>query len=169
MKNTNRATAFSAELRRNLAKLTGCRSVLGVTTWEKNWSVPGAEHDTVDVVGLRGNRPRVLIEVELRRQYPASNVVKIWEWINKKGSPRDVVLLQAFSKLFKSRKQSHQKRAQFVGGEMVLKFPKVMYQQVPFDYNPLSGGKLGGGARRRWAEKLAGIIVKKLKQVQNHR
>jgi hypothetical protein len=44
--------------------------------WLTNWPADGQSR--VDVAGLKRNVPKVLVEVELKKDNPVENVVKIW-------------------------------------------------------------------------------------------
>lgn len=161
MKNTNRATEFSNDLKRVLEKNRNFGEKLGVSKWVKNWRVPGT-HETVDVAGLRStSSPVVLIEAELLREDPASNVVKIWKWAQGQGSRQKFVLFQAFSKVYRGRKLERKARAMFVGERMVKEVRNAIYAPVNFDYNPRPGGKVGAGRRCHHAQLLAGRIVRR--------
>ena len=67
-----------------------------------SWSPGGprginAGHESVDATGCRkGETPAVLIEVELRRDAPALNVIKVWNWIEQKRFEIKIILRQAF-------------------------------------------------------------------------
>lgn len=158
MRKTNRATQFSANLTAALRE----REAFGLE-WEKNWNIRNTR-ETVDVVGLQNGRPRVLIEVELRRKNPSSNVIKIWQGIEEKRiqPARGALFVQAFSKVFYARKGKVRQRdlAGFAGRKMREEFPRIGYVQIPFPYNPSRGGLVGGGARKRQAVKLAEILLR---------
>ncbi len=158
-KATNRATAFSNDLRRILRhdhpRLT---KKLGVIEWRKNWSVKGLGQ-TVDVVGLKKDgRPAVLIEVELLREDPASNVAKIWKWAAGSNQSK-FVLVQAFSRAYRTRKQERKKLARFLGKRMAKELSNATYIPLNLRYNPRPGGKVGAGARCRQAKLLAKRLV----------
>jgi len=158
---SNRATKFSEDLRNALARKERLGRRVAVDTWRNNWRVPGTR-ETVDVVGLQGPTPKILIEVELRREDPASNVIKIWKWIKDGLLSKRIILFQAFSKVYKGAKEPRKARALFVGEKMKADYPHVRYVPKDFGYSPEAGGKVGGGARRKRAQQLAKIIDKAL-------
>jgi hypothetical protein len=76
----------------------------------------------VDVAGLKGKSPRVLVEVELKKDNPVENVVKIWRWANGEKNRKHILFIHAFSALYhrpaaKSHppKTKQYERAVFVG------------------------------------------------------
>lgn len=156
MLHTDRATEFSKDLCKYLDDL----KLRGLTRWQKNWPPPG-NRDFVDAVGLNGTNPKLLVEVELRREDPASNVVKIWKSIHEGKLSNNIVLMQAFSRLYKLAKKPRKELATFLGMKMKESFPRASYIPLDFDYLPTKGGKVGGGARQRRARELAEIIAQK--------
>jgi hypothetical protein len=166
MRKTNRATQFSVELTSALAE----RRAFGLK-WHKNWGIEDTR-ETIDVVGLQKGIPRMFIEVELRRQNPSSNVIKIWKAIEDGDLPgRKILLVQAFSKIFHNRGKARQKElADFVGRKMSEQLGGFRYVQVPFPYNPQHGGLIGGGARKKQARRLVDILIadKSLKRALGH-
>src|SRR5712692_6025054 len=120
----NRATQFSKDLRKALTGKRVLRQRLGIDYWKENWSVP-ASRETIDVVGLRNDKPRILIEVELLREDPASNVAKVWRSIEDGKIPKNVVIVQAFSKHYRQSKKPRKQRALFIAGKMKESCPKV--------------------------------------------
>ncbi len=158
-KGTNRATAFSNDLRNALGDHPHLKQQTGVTKWKKNWSVKGLGQ-TVDVVGLgKNDTPRVLIEVELLREDPSSNVAKIWSWGISNRSK--FVLIQAFSKAYQTRKVERKKLAKFIGDRMEKELRNVTYIPLDLRYNPRPGGKVGAGRRCYHAKQLAKRLVKR--------
>jgi len=69
-KPANRADAFSRDLCRALGNSLGLKWAQEARTAD--------EHECVDVIGQKGKKTRVLIEVELRRKNPVANIVKVW-------------------------------------------------------------------------------------------
>jgi len=115
MKSTNRATEFSKDLRNALESHKDFAKKISVHKWVKNWSLPNYG-ETVDVAGLRrDDRPVILIEVELLREDPASNVVKIWKWAKDKRVSGAFVLIHAFSKMYQRSKKERKKEQSFSG------------------------------------------------------
>jgi hypothetical protein len=66
--------------------------------WVTGWSAEG-QRWKVDVAGLSKNgiRQRILIEVELKKDNPVENVVKIWRWAKEEKKTERILFLQAFS------------------------------------------------------------------------
>lgn len=161
---SNRATKFSEDLRNALARNERLGTRIGVDTWRSNWRVPRTR-ETVDVVGLQGRTPKILVEVELRREDPASNVIKIWKWIADGRLSKRIVLFHAFSKVYKGAKEVSKARALFAGQKMKHDYPRVRYMAKDFGYNPEARGRVGGGARRKRAQELAQLIAESLKEI----
>lgn len=66
--------------------------------WQVDWPADG-ERWLVDVAGIhRSGGPWILIEVELKRDDPVGNVVKIWQWAQQQKIKNHIVMFQAFSK-----------------------------------------------------------------------
>ena len=114
--------------------------VLRVNRHKKNglsWNSGGprginAGHESVDATGCRkGETPAVLVEVELRRDAPALNVIKVWNWIEQKRFKRKIILIQAFSARY-SKKDTLRKNSIFIGERM--EFARVA-KYVPMDFN----------------------------------
>jgi hypothetical protein len=130
--------------------------------WEKNWAAPQTKNETVDVAGLYGRNAIVLIEVELRRANPVSNVAKIWRWIEEKKLRGRILFFHALSKAFDSH--PHQRdNAKLIGNKLQDSEKKrVRYIYLKINYSPRKHGKAGGGRRRKAAGKLARRISKEL-------
>jgi hypothetical protein len=156
---SNRATEFSKDL---LRALTGhkkrLRKKFGGLVWRKNWPIRGGE--TIDVVGLSQDGPVVLIEAELLREDPSSNVIKIWKWAHETGLKRRVLFVQSFTKPYRGRKRERLNRARFVAARMNGEFPNISYKAVRLAYNPRPGGKVGAGRRRHQARNLGFSVIR---------
>ena len=151
---SNAATEFSEYL----AKVLNGKRLTGIDKWKKNWA--GNKGETADVAGLSARKnARVLIEVERLREDPASNVVKIWDWLEKGLVPRDVTFVHAFSNAYSGRKKTGKDRAEFVATRLRREFKRATYQQIDLAWNPRSGAHGIGGAARRHADRLANSIV----------
>lgn len=160
-----RADEFSKDLCKRLNK------TVDSYRWQKdgrpnvNWKpVPGVR-ESVDLVGEpKGpkGRPRLLIEIELRRDDPSANVIKIWKW-RKDGRIGNFVLIQAFSRYFTRRSPRLLERTKFVGERMVQD-KAGSYIPIKFKYNPRKHGRVGAGRRRHHARYLAGTIVRRLRE-----
>lgn len=157
-RSTNRATAFSNDLQRSLNKHNkALGNKLGILCWHMNWPIPRLGQ-TIDVVGLRKDNdpsPLVLIEVELLREDPSSNVAKIWKWATGTGSRSKFVLIQAFSKAYRKKKYERRMLAEFLGERMANELRHATYVPLDLDYNPRPGGKVGAGRRCYHAKLLA--------------
>jgi hypothetical protein len=152
----NRADEFARDLKRELDRLTG-------EQWECGAAV-GSGREAVDVCGKLGG-VAVYIEVELRRDEPVTNVVKIWR--AAATVPKGSILLRAFSSHYgpnpkNGRPNTHRANAVFIGGQM-QKLTGIGYAPFGFHYKPAKGGKIGGDYRRRAARKLARKVLGKLK------
>jgi hypothetical protein len=75
----------------------------GEYEWKPGGHPLGKGHESVDIVGSSPRRGRrlVLVEVELRKDAPLTNVVKVWRWIEEERFAARFVLVQAFSKYYK--------------------------------------------------------------------
>ncbi len=62
--------------------------------------------------------PVLLIEVELRRGDPSSNVLKIWMWKLHKKLNKEFILFQAFSRYYNRKNHTLIMRAAFLGKRM---------------------------------------------------
>ena len=88
------------------------------------WSSAGpnginAGHESVDATGYYGKKetPLVLVEVELRRDAPALNVVKVWNWIKQRRFTKKLILIQAFSARY-SKLNTLRTNSIFIGEQM---------------------------------------------------
>jgi hypothetical protein len=152
---SNPATEFSEYL----ARVLNGRKLKGITRWKKNWA--GKKGETADVAGLGpADKARVLVEVERLREDPVSNVVKIWDWLEKGLVPKDVIFIHAFSGAYAGRKKPRKERAAFAGRRLRKEFKHATYEQVSFKWKPKSGAKGIGGAAKRHADRLASSIIR---------
>jgi hypothetical protein len=161
--------------------------------WKTGWSADD-QRWKVDVAGLSKNcEPRVLIEVELKKDNPVENVVKIWRWAKGEKKTQRILFLQAFSSHYiKPKKGAHKatKHKQYVRscfiGERMMEDRSVGlhidYQHLPI-YTTTHAGKLipftprirrgsvtkeGGAAMNRAAGILA-IKIARLLRSKTHR
>lgn len=137
------------------------KELLPTVTWSASWCPsPGNEH--VDVVGVRKKNGPILVEVELRRKNPVSNIAKIWRWFEKgEFEPYRPVVFQVFSTYYKNH-ESHRANAKFIAGHMKRKV-RIAYYSIDLPFSPQKYGKVGGGAQRRHAQVLAKTISRQLK------
>ena len=173
----------SGKFSKDLAKALGQR--MPSHCWSTEWKPVTGSRESVDVVGFPANASEsqdiVLIEVELRRADPASNVIKIWQSIKNKGLPtartsrtknavpKRLVLFQAFSKVYRLQKRPNMRKkandAQFIG-ELFEKLNKqVRYEPIQFEYHPYKGANQGGGARKKAAHKLSDRIFTRWRKI----
>lgn len=168
---------FDETLRKTLAELAP------EYTWEAGWVAD--ERSRVDVAGLNGKIPRVLVEVELKKDNPVENVVKIWRWAARSKKRKTIVFFHAFSALYhrpaaKSAppKTKQYERAVFVGQRMrqERKTLGIEYrdlaiftttrkkQPIPFTPRMRRGSitKKCGSSMHRAAEELAKTIARLL-------
>jgi hypothetical protein len=112
--------------------------------------------------------PLLLIEVELRRGDPASNVLKIWLWKCKKKFRSNFILFQAFSRYYDRKNHTLINRAMFLGERMEKDAEgiKAKYIPIKIHYLPGKSAKSGGGARRHRARYLAGRILREMKHLK---
>lgn len=157
-----RANEFARDLKARL------KETLPFYSWEGedgqpniNWKPASGERESVDLVGEPPKgKPLLLIEIELRRDDPSANVIKIWKW-KKKGILGKFILIQGFSRYYTRRSRRFLERAEFVG-EQMKKDKDGEYIPINFSYNPRKGGRVGAGARRHHARYLAGTILRRL-------
>jgi hypothetical protein len=103
-----------------------------------------AGHESVDATGCRKDETSfVLVEVELRRDAPALNVIKVWNWIEQKRFKKKIILIQAFSGR-NSQKDTLRKNSIFIG-ERMESASVAKYVAMDFKYRPRKYGKIGAG------------------------
>jgi len=130
--------------------------------WSCEHRLANTGRDFVDVVGMVGPRkhPSVLVEVELHREDPVSNVVKIWKWAED-NKPGKTVFFHAFSGLYAGPKAERKERAIFLG-RMLRKEVKIEYVPLSLKYSPRPKGTFGAGRRTKAAKLLARRIMEHL-------
>lgn len=156
--------------------------------WVSGW--PADERSKVDVAGLRNGVPAVLVEVELKKDNPVENVVKIWRCASEKRITTPLLFVHAFSAHYvpgpgsPPTKTKQHERAVFVGTRMAQDSShEIRYEQQPI-YTTTRGGqrklfkplmrrgvtvKQGGGAMLRAAEQLAQDVAKLLESQPQRR
>jgi hypothetical protein len=153
-----RANEFARDLQARLNR------TLPFYNWIMNWRPAPGERESVDLVGKpHAGKPWLLIEIELRRDDPSANVIKVWRWKRQDGLLGDFVLVQAFSRFYTRRSPRLLQRAEFVG-ERMKRDKAGEYISIRFKYNPRKHGRVGGGRRRRNARYLAGKILRRLRE-----
>ncbi len=159
-----RAKEFLRDLQKRLTET----SAKDHYEWTLEWKPERGERQSVDLVGRRKvNGPLLLIEVELRRGDPSSNVLKIWLWKSQRKLKR-FILFQAFSRYYNKTNRTLIKRAKFLGERMEkdLEGTKAGYIPIEFNYRPGKSSKAGGGARRHRARYLAGRILREMRHLR---
>ena len=82
----------------------------------------------------------MLVEVELKKDNPVENVVKIWRWAHKSKIRTPILLVQTFSAhylqrfgfVFDAKKVKQYERAVFIGNRMAgEKSVCIRYRQLP--------------------------------------
>jgi hypothetical protein len=146
--------------------------------WKTGWSGKG-QNWKVDVAGIpkKSVRPLVLIEIELKKDNPVENVVKIWRWAMQEKRSQRILFVQAFSSHYKRKKRKQYDRSIFVGERMKAdRSLHIHYEELsisgttrggkPIPFTPKmhrgSVVKEGGGAMHRAAKSLAKDIARLL-------
>jgi hypothetical protein len=126
------ATNFDKHMKRALEKSAP------KLTWKIGWS-PNGQRWKVDLVGLQGKHPMVLIEAELKKDDPAANVIKIWRWAREQKNSKWILFVQGFSKLYWQKKLRLRQRAEFVGERMAEARLHIDYKPRKITYRNKSG------------------------------
>lgn len=140
--------------------------------WETGWSADGVRWK-VDVAGIpKDKRPMVLIEIELKKDNPIENIVKIWRWATDEKKTNKIVFLQTFSAHYWKDKVKHgakvrqRVRAEFIGERMMNdRHLHIRYEPMRIKGWTPGYGK-GGDAMRRAAKRLARQIRRRLAKVR---
>jgi len=130
-------------------------------SWHCNGRI-GNGREAVDVCGEM-NGKRVYIEIELRRDEPLTNVVKLWRAIEEDHHPKRVILVHAFSGHYPSS-NTHRLNAQFIGKRME-KYCGARYFPLSFKFRPKKSASVLGDYRRRAAKSLAADIRNALETI----
>jgi hypothetical protein len=154
----SRTDAFAKDFVRQMNAHTRGRYV-----WKAGGTPLGKGHESVDIRGLPKNKrgKLIFVEVELRKDAPLTNVVKVWRWIREQEFKGRFVFVQAFSKYYK-KGDTKRSNAEVVGKELE-RSTRNKYISIPFAYNPYRHGKQGAGRRRHHAVGLADKVRRKLK------
>jgi hypothetical protein len=153
--------------------------------WKVEFPVGGSTKEAVDVGGTaKPNKsvtrtlPTVLIEVELHREDPVSNVLKVWRQALRNKYVNGIVLIQGFSRVYRTKRfptrRTRAACAQQFGYMMMQILGKrgkrhrttVLYIPIRMRYYPRSGAKEGNGARRDAAFRFGDRIVAHLRQLR---
>jgi|SRR5208283_292157 len=130
-------------------------------SWTPQFHIGGPTRERVDVGGTPKQRGRdrgrqVFVEVELRREDPVSNILKVWTRELKGGYPKGLILIQGFSRVYRSLKYSNRR----IKGAVAIKLGKMLegsmkgkfsYVPIKIPYYPRKGSNEGNGARRNAA------------------
>jgi hypothetical protein len=110
--------------------------------------------------------PWVLIEVELKRDDPVGNVVKIWQWAKQRKIKTKIVMFQAFSKHYWEKRTRLRLRAEFIGNEMMRdRDITVRYKRLTMkNYKPGKGKTQGAGRRTHHAQRLAETVLRLIRK-----
>lgn len=159
------AARFDQDLRKKLTE-----SDSGYT-WQRQYRLPGHNREAVDLAGTPNRKSReariVLIESELRREDPASNVLKIWERVRQGKFSNGVIFIQGFSKVYCSAKYPTRrircKTAKELG-KVIERITRGRVRYIPMNipYFPRAGSNEGNGARREGARRFGTIIKRQL-------
>jgi len=166
VKSMSLPSKFDHDLRNQLKKR------LRAYEWTTQSRVSKETRECVDVAGElvcagpRRTRP-VLIEAELKREDPVSNVLKVWRHALKGGYPMGFIFIQGFSRVYRSQKYPTRR----IRGECAIQFGKMMadsmkkvaYIPIRIRYLPRSGSNEGNGARRNAAVRFGNAIVTRLR------
>lgn len=156
----SRTDAFANDFSRRMNEMGS-----GNYHWEASGKPLYKGHESIDVLAtpVTKGRKLILVEIELRKDAPLTNVVKVWRWIANEQFNTRFIFIQAFSKYYK-KGDTKKSNAEFVGGQMELA-TRNKYLSVTFKYNPYRHGKQGAGRRQHHAYQLADKIRHKLKSV----
>jgi Holliday junction resolvase len=75
--------AFSLNFDQKLGQTLSMKKKLKAKGYTSKAGRSVDERSTVDVVGLQNGELALFIEVELKKDNPVENVVKIWRWASK--------------------------------------------------------------------------------------
>lgn len=142
--------------------------------WEHELLIGGPTRERVDVGGeprhgqSKGCLP-ILIEAELKREDPVGNILKIWTRLNG-GYPKGLILIQGFSKVYRSRKYSNRRIKAIVAikfGKMIQRSSRRKFRYIPIEipYYPRAGRTEGDGARETWARWFGQEIASHLRRL----
>jgi len=154
-----RTVSLADEFARILCKQL--KKILPACGWSCSGRI-GSGREAVDVCGNLAGRP-VYIEVELRRDEPLTNVVKLWRAIEEKGHTSRVILVHAFSGNYPPS-SAHHLNAVFIGNQM-QRSCGATYIPLDFQYRPRKGATVVGHYRRNAAKSLASNIRDILRKI----
>ena len=117
---------------------------------------------------MEGEFPRVVVEVEIKKDNPVENLVKIWRWATDEKMTGRIFFIQAFSAYFwkdrvkRGAKVRQRVRAEFIGDRMMHdRAVGIHYKGLRIKKYVPGHGK-GGGAMINAAKRLARQIKRNL-------
>jgi hypothetical protein len=127
--------------------------------WERGCKVD--RRSRVDIAGFRKPRakhdpPRIIVEVELKKDNPVENVAKIWRWATKKKNRNRILFVQAFSAHYSDTKTKQHDRAVFIGEQM--KNDRTV--RIEYETRWISSTRRNGKPKRFKPRKQAGVKVR---------
>ena len=142
-------------------------------SWKTQFHIGGPTRECVDVGGTpkrtaRNRGRQILIEIELRREDPVGNILKVWTRELKGGYPKGLILIQGFSRVYRSPKYSNRR----IKGAVAIRFGKMVedstkgkfsYVPIKIPYHPRAGSNEGNGARKKAAIWLGKKIAARLR------
>jgi hypothetical protein len=135
--------------------------LLPACDWRCNGRI-GRGREAADVYGKTTGK-RIYIEIELRRDEPLTNVVKLWRAIQGDGRASEAILVHAFSGNYPPN-SAHRLNAVFIG-EQMQRSCGATYIPLDFRYRPRKGARVVGDHRRRAAKSLASAIESALREI----
>ena len=136
--------------------------------WKPGWR-PKGQPWRVDLAGLEGERPRVLVEAELKKDDSAANVIKVWRWARDSKNAEPILFVHGFSRWYWETKARIREAARFAGERMAEDGLRIDYKQVPITYRSKTGrqvhyrprgGREGAGRLRQAAQGLAKAVAR---------
>jgi hypothetical protein len=135
--------------------------------WITGWSAE-RQRWKADVAGIPRRPGRIiLVEVELKKDNPVENVVKIWRWL-RENRDQPVLFVQAFSGWYKSTKKKQLKQKQYDRSTFIGEWMKedqgikAKYRVIPMIFKPSKGHTKKGDRRMIIAARLLGAKIVKL-------
>lgn len=164
------SSRFSHDLRKRLENRVSSYD------WKVEYRLDSRNRECVDVGGRpsQANRrklPLVLIEAELRREDPVSNVLKVWRRALQRRNASRLILIQGFSRVYRSPKYHNR----CIKGQCARDFGKMMeesthrkvsYIPVRMNYYPRAGSNEGNGARHDAAVRFGDTIATHLRKLR---
>lgn len=159
--------SLSSHFNHDLSNYLNCRfEGLG---WKAEFPLSRSTRERVDVGGeAKGKSGKhagaALIEIELRREDPVSNIIKVWQEVLANRRWARSILIQGFSRVYRSPKH-HSRRIRAMRAQKIGKFlakhssGKFEYVPLKIDYYPLAGSNEGDGARYNTAHRFGEQVI----------